>query len=39
MFTLLFAFVFGGAIQTGKVDYADVLLLVTFIQAVIFGPT
>ena len=36
MFTLLFAFVFGGAIQTG-VDYVDFLIPGIIVQTVIFG--
>ena len=39
MFTLLFAFVFGGAIETGEIGYIDFLLPGIFIQAVIFGAT
>ena len=39
MFTMLFAFVFGGAIETGEVGYIDFLLPGIFIQAVMFGST
>ncbi|MBM4438396.1 MAG: ABC transporter permease [Actinobacteria bacterium] len=37
MFVLLFAFVFGGAIQTGSANYIDYLLPGIFVQTVIFG--
>ena len=39
MFVLLFAFVFGGAIQTGPVDYIDFLLPGILAQSVLFGST
>jgi ABC transporter DrrB family efflux protein len=37
MFTLLFAFVFGGAIQTPNGDYVDFLIPGIIVQTVIFG--
>lgn len=39
MFVLLFAFVFGGAIQTGPIDYIDFLLPGILAQSVLFGST
>jgi ABC-2 type transport system permease protein/oleandomycin transport system permease protein len=39
MFVLLFAYVFGGAIQTGPVDYIDFLMPGIFVQVVVFGST
>ena len=39
MFVLLFAFVFGGAIDTGPVAYIDFLLPGILIQSVLFGST
>ena len=39
MFVLLFAYVFGGAIQTGPVDYIDFLLPGILAQSVLFGST
>ncbi|MFO1532567.1 MAG: ABC transporter permease [Thermoplasmatota archaeon] len=37
MFTLLFVFVFGGAIDTGKVSYADYALPGIIVQTVVFS--
>lgn len=37
MFVLLFAYVFGGAINVGDVDYIDFLLPGILVQAVLFG--
>ena len=39
MFVLLFAFVFGGAIQTGPIAYIDFLLPGILAQSVLFGST
>ena len=39
MFTLLFAFVFGGAIDTPGVDYIDFLIPGIVVQTVAFGTT
>ncbi len=39
MFVLLFAFVFGGAIETGPVDYIDYLIPGIIVQVVVFGST
>jgi ABC-type multidrug transport system permease subunit len=39
VFTLLFAFVFGGAIPTGPVDYIDYLIPGIIIQTVVFAAT
>ncbi len=39
MFVLLFAYVFGGAIDTGDVDYREFLIAGIFAQTVIFGAT
>lgn len=39
MFVLLFAFVFGGAIDINGADYVDFLLPGIFVQAVVFGST
>jgi ABC-2 type transport system permease protein len=39
MFVLLFAFVFGGAIQVPGVSYIDFLMPGIFVQAVTFGAT
>ena len=39
MFVLLFAFVFGGAIDVNGADYVDFLLPGIFVQAVVFGST
>lgn len=39
MFVLLFAYVFGGAIQTPGVDYINFLMPGVFVQAVVFGST
>ncbi len=39
MFVLLFAFVFGGAIDVSGADYVDFLLPGIFVQAVVFGST
>nr|MDT0665432.1 ABC transporter permease [Micromonospora sp. DSM 115978] len=37
MFVLLFTYVFGGAINTGPVEYVDFLMPGVFIQTVVFG--
>lgn len=37
MFVLLFAYVFGGAIDVGEIDYIDFLLPGILVQAVLFG--
>lgn len=39
MFVLLFAFVFGGAIQLPGIDYIDFLMAGIFVQTVVFGST
>ena len=39
MFVLLFAFVFGGAIQTPGIDYLTFLMPGIFVQTVVFGGT
>jgi ABC-2 type transport system permease protein len=39
MFVLLFAFVFGGAIQTPGVSYVTFLMPGIFVQTVVFGGT
>ena len=39
MFVLLFAFVFGGAIDTGGVGYREFLIAGIFAQTVVFGAT
>ena len=39
MFVLLFAFVFGGAIQTGPVEYIDYLMPGILAQSALFGST
>ena len=39
MFVLLFAFVFGGAIDTGPIDYIDFLLPGILVQSVLFEST
>jgi ABC-2 type transport system permease protein len=39
MFVLLFAYVFGGAIDTGGVDYKEFLVPGIFAQTVVFGAT
>ena len=39
MFVLLFAFVFGGAIQTGPIPYIDFLLPGILVQSGLFGST
>ena len=39
MFTLLFIYVFGGAIDVGSVSYVDFLLPGVFIQTAVFGST
>jgi ABC transporter DrrB family efflux protein len=39
MFILLFAYVFGSAIDTGTVDYREFLIAGIFAQTVIFGAT
>jgi len=39
MFVLLFAFVFGGAIDTGGVNYREFLIAGIFAQTVVFGAT
>lgn len=39
MFVLLFAFVFGGAIQTGPIAYIDFLLPGILVQSGLFGST
>ncbi len=39
MFVLLFAYVFGGAIQTGSIAYIDFLLPGILVQTVLFGST
>jgi ABC-2 type transport system permease protein/oleandomycin transport system permease protein len=39
MFVLLFAFVFGGAIQTPGIDYVTFLMPGIFVQTVVFGGT
>jgi ABC transporter DrrB family efflux protein len=39
MFVLLFAFVFGGAIDTGSVSYREFLIAGIFAQTVVFGAT
>ncbi|MEZ5381753.1 MAG: ABC transporter permease [Microthrixaceae bacterium] len=39
MFTLLFRYVFGGAIQTGDIDYVNYLMPGIFVQTVVFGST
>lgn len=39
MFTLLFRYVFGGAIQTGSIDYVNYLMPGIFVQTVVFGAT
>ena len=39
MFILLFAYVFGSAIDTGAVDYREFLIAGIFAQTVIFGAT
>lgn len=39
MFVLLFAYVFGGAIDTGDVDYKEFLICGIFAQTVVFGAT
>lgn len=39
MFVLLFRYVFGGAIDTGGVQYVDFLMPGVFIQTVVFGST
>jgi ABC-2 type transport system permease protein len=39
MFVLLFAFVFGGAIDTGEVSYREFLIAGIFAQTVVFGAT
>jgi ABC-2 type transport system permease protein/oleandomycin transport system permease protein len=39
MFVLLFAFVFGGAIQLPGIDYIDFLMAGIFIQTSVFGST
>ncbi len=37
MFVLLFVYVFGGAIQTPGLDYADFLLPGIIVQSMVFG--
>ena len=39
MFVLLFAYVFGGAINTGAVDYKEFLIAGIFGQTIVFGAT
>jgi ABC-type polysaccharide/polyol phosphate export permease len=39
MFVLLFAFVFGGAIQIPGIDYVDYLMAGIFVQTSVFGST
>ena len=39
MFVLLFAYVFGGAIDVGEISYIDFLLPGILVQSVIFGST
>ena len=39
MFVLLFAFVFGGAIQLPGIDYIDFLMAGIFVQTSVFGST
>lgn len=39
MFIVLFAYVFGSAIDTGKVDYREFLIAGIFAQTVVFGAT
>ena len=39
MFVLLFAYVFGGAINAGPVSYRDFLMPGIFVQTVVFGST
>ena len=39
MFVLLFAYVFGGSIDTGGVDYREFLIAGIFAQTVVFGAT
>jgi len=39
MFVLLFAYVFGGSIDTGNVNYREFLIAGVFVQTVIFGST
>ena len=39
MFVLLFVYVFGGAIQTGGIDYVDFLMPGIIIQTVLFGAS
>ena len=39
MFVLLFAFVFGGAIDSGSVNYREFLIAGIFAQTVVFGAT
>ncbi|HEX6263596.1 MAG TPA: ABC transporter permease [Actinomycetota bacterium] len=39
MFVLLFAYVFGGSIDTGNVSYREYLIAGVFVQTVIFGST
>jgi len=39
MFVLLFAYVFGGSIDTGGVSYREYLIAGVFVQTVIFGST
>lgn len=39
MFVLLFAFVFGGAIQLPGIDYIDFLMAGIFVQTTVFGST
>jgi ABC-2 type transport system permease protein len=39
MFVLLFAYVFGGSIDTGSLGYREYLIAGVFVQTVIFGST
>ena len=39
MFVLLFAYVFGGSIDTGGVSYREYLIAGVFVQTVVFGST
>jgi ABC transporter DrrB family efflux protein len=39
MFVLLFRYVFGGAINTGNIDYVNYLMAGIFAQTVLFGST
>ena len=37
MFVLLFVYVFGGAIETGRLEYVDFLMLGIIVQSMVFG--